>query len=514
MAKKSVKGKSTSKHVEAAAEEAVSEMFMDAEEETHEPAFEDDGVSLSFSQAEASTDVFEEGFKKAVSVKDSPRYHIKKNSQFLTVKDYPYSWERLQAEYGPGYYQVTCKARSTGRILKMQTEMVGDPNEGKAQTDEVESKTPTDSNLAVLGWLQQASERADQRAQELAKGQESSLATVMQAVMTAQQESSKIMMQMMMEQSKQTQNLLLTMMQANQAPKNDPIVTLLTTLLTQKKDDGGFTTATVMKMIQDAETRAETRATKNYEMIEKKANDLAEIKAEAMAGGEGEGEESLSKTLLKTFIPVLPQIMAGANQAQGQIPGQFQAQNNPALNQGFVEEGPVRPMIPAARPQRPPAPQPQAAKPPVARPVVVPAQEMVLNDRQKDIIFDAVASDIAGAMIQQVPASEASEAILKKLEIEGITRQTVARGFTVEDFYGYADKFIPPESLAAAKTWLKEFHESIQKSSAAKPAAPAPTNNGSSAKGSATGEPRTVSAKRGAPVRAAGAQSPQPTKTV
>ena len=525
------KKRKSSKQIAAeAAEIAANELALeiDGEEETQE--FEEDGAELTFAAAEAATDVFEEGFKKAMSMKDAPRFHIKKNSQFLTVKDFPYSWEKLQSEYGPGYYQVICKARSNGRILKSQTEMVGDPNEGKVESvDEGTAQTTHDNNLAVLGWLQQSQERAEQRAQALTKNNESSLAMVMQTVMTAQQESSKTMMQMMMEQSKQTQTLLLTIMQSNQQPKGpDPMITLLTTLLTKEKPKDGMQWGEVMKLMKDAERDAETRTKNMYEMIEKKSDALAEIKAEAMSGGE-EGEESLSKTLLKGFVPVLSQIVAGQN-AQGQqmaLQQQFEAQRagNPALNEGFVGEGPMRPAIGAARPAQRPAqrPAPQQMRQteqamssrredlvptssgrnlfgsetpkPVSGSTEVQNQAPItqgpmragrveraegatgpqasgLDARHKDMIFNFVASDIAGAMLQGVPASQASEVILKKLEIEGVPRQTVAQGFTVEDFHAYAEQFIPQESLGAAKVWLKEFHESIQKPEVVVTAAP------------------------------------------
>ena len=212
MARKSTTRKNSKQMIEEAAELAANEAV---EEIETEEAFEDDGIEVNFEPSELSIDVFEEGFRKAIALKDAPRYYIKKNSQFLTVKDYPYSWEQLQKEYGPGWYQVQCKARSNGRILKGQTEMVGDPNEGKAIEDHQDSMdhSESDKNLALLGWLQTNQERAEVRAREQAKSSENGLASVMQAVMMAQQESSKTMMQMMMESSKQTQNLMLAMMQ-------------------------------------------------------------------------------------------------------------------------------------------------------------------------------------------------------------------------------------------------------------------------------------------------------------
>ena len=462
--------------IEEAAELAANEAL---EEIDTDEAFEDDGIEVNFEPSEVSIDVFEEGFRKAVAAKDAPRYYIKKNSQFLTVKDYPYSWEQLQKEYGPGWYQVQCKARSNGRILKGQTEMVGDPNEGRyneAQEDHVDS-SDSDKNLAILGWLQTNQERAELRAREQAKSTENGLASVMQAVMVAQQEASKNMMQMMMESSKQSQNLFMAMMNnQNQSKGPDPLLTLLSTLITQQGKSGeGFTSASVIKMIQDAETRAEQRTTKNFEWLEKKSNELAEIKAEAMIGNE-EHEESLTKSLLKGFVPVLSQMVAQQGQTQGQVPGQPQMMNPQqqaalqAARQEQMVQASLRPGIPGnMRPQVPTraANVPQGtvqAKAPAQKIVVqeVQVQKPVLDDQQKEIVLKFVGSDIAQAMISGSNASTTAEQLLMKLEKEGVSRQTIANGFTLEDFYGFAEKYIPQESLSEAKVWLKGLFDAIQ----------------------------------------------------
>lgn len=486
---KGTKRKTTKEIIEEAAELAADETLANLDDS--DPFEDDETTEVNFEPSELSVDVFEEGFRKAVACKDAPRFHIKKNSQFLTVKDYPYSWEQLQKEYGPGWYQVQCKARSTGRILKSQTEMVGDPNEGK-QTEVVETEVQSqekDNNLALLGWLQQNQERAELRAREQAKSAENGLATVMQAVMTSQQESNKTMMQMMMESSKQTQTLLLTLMQNQNQPKGpDPMLTLLSTMITQQNKSDGFTAAGVMKMIQDAESRAEQRATKNFELIEKKSNELAEIKAEAIVGGD-EQEESLSKSLLKGFVPVLSQMIAQQNTAQGQVvPLQ---QPTLAQTQEMLTQASLRPNISSRN-------QPVVANPNVAvqrkeRPVQARVENVVtrpvLTPEQKEAIFSFVGGDIGQAMVTGSQASVCANEVLLKLEKEKVTRQTIAKGFTVEDFYGFAAKYIPAEQMPEARAWLKEFFDAIQRlavSPVTPPSTAKPANNGTNVVNDAT----------------------------
>lgn len=370
--------------------------------------------------------------------------------------------------------------------------MVGDPSGGTAQHEEVEESAPSDSNLAYLTMMQQFQERADVKAQAQAKTGESALAAVMQTVMQSQQQMTQLMLQSQQESARQFQTLVTSLLSQQQNKAPDPMLTLVTTLLTQKpKDDNGFTTASVLKMIQDAESRAETRANKIQEQIEKKADSLAEMKVQAMEAGEGEAEESGLKGLIKGFVPVITQMIAN-NQAAQPTPAQIaqmQEQRrlhggSSALDQGFIDEQANRPMVGAPR-QRP-APRPivrpvetevpqSVTSPAVPSGVVVsnpgvsgpvkseiqsPAQEMVLSSRQKREIFDACAGDIGRALMDRVSASKTAQLIVDKLEKEGLSRQTVAKAYVVEDFYGYAQEYGLPDEV---KPWLKEFHESLQK---------------------------------------------------
>jgi len=452
------KRKTAKQVIDEAAEVAANFAVEELDEEAN---FEDDGVELNFDPAEVAIDVFEEGFKKAIAVKDAPRYYIKKNSQFLTVKDYPYSWEQLQKEYGPGWYQVQCKARSNGRILKSQTEMVGDPNEGKnleveSDTTEIQEKT---DNLAILGYLQQSQERADQRARETARQAENNTASMMQAFVQMMVENSKQNQTLMMEQSRQSNAMFMAMLQQNQNKGPDPILNLLTTMITHGKKDDGFTYANVLKMVQDAEDRGEKRATKNFELIEKKSTELAEIKFEASASG-GEDNETLSKSLLKGFMPILTQAMSNQNPQPGVI---VQPQANLAATQDYLTQQSLRPAIASNRPVVVNRPTVQRAPQPIMPPrPVVQNPSPLLTVEQKEAVFNFVGIDIGQAMLQRNQASTSAQDVVTKLENKGISRQTIAKGFTVEDFYGFADRYIPADSLDEAKVWLKEFYEHIQ----------------------------------------------------
>lgn len=506
---------------EIASQEAVDELGLDASE--------DEGPGSPFAasplaepdESYAEDDVFEESFKKAVALNTAPKFYIKKNSQFLAVKGWPYSWEKLQAEYGEGYYQVIAKAQNNGRILKKQSEMVGDPSGGVDNSADESPESPTDGNMAYLAMMNQFQERADAKAQAQAKAGENAMASVMQTVMQSQQQSTQLMIQMMQESNKQFQSLLLAMQNQHSNKGPDPLLGLVTTLLTQKPSDG-FTTAGVLKMIQDAEARAEARANKIQEQIEKKADSLAEIKLQAMEAGEGDAEESGFKGLIKGFVPVLTQMMANQQGNPNQA-AHLQEQQRHLMNpsQHELDEQAIRPMVPAPNVSRRPAAQPRPGSPAqsAAQPrppggvnpqnsskakvhkveSVSQTQELVLTDRQKREIFDAVAGDIGRALMDGVPASKTAQLIVDKLEKEGLSRQTVAKAYTLEDFYGYAREYQLPDEV---KSWLKDFHESLQEMASGvvvrEPTdARAPEKLVNGADGSA--QPRPVSAKRAAP---------------
>jgi len=503
------------KKIAQAAKIAASEAVQELESEIQDIEGEDTEIlDMGSLEQPDSIDVFEEGHRRAVALNDSVRFSIKKNSELLATKDFPYSWDKVREDYGPGYYQVIAKRRSNGHLLKQQSETLGDPNQGRDEETEVETQS---ENLSVLALISQQQERADARAREATQKAEGSLASVMQTVVQMQQQSNQQMMTMFMESAKQTQNLMLTMFQSqNKEPKENPLMPLVTALLTKPAPvDQGMNWGEVLKLVQDAETRAENRATKQYELIEKKADQLAEIKAEAMAGNEEHDKPSMFQSL----VPILSQVLA---QGQGQPP-QFSPEQlanarleeqrrisgaPAALREGFTEShGPptgglqaarraatgteTRPAIGAARPEprrtmpNPGRPAPQPAKqaspqPPAAQTgagatVAGPTQvqksesaqpktpEVVLDDRTKKAIFDFVGLDIGNAMLQGEKPGTTAEVVLKKLETEGIARHTVATAFKLEDFYGYADQFgLPPE----AKGWLKEFHEFIQNQAA------------------------------------------------
>jgi hypothetical protein len=506
------KGKANRKRgidIELAAESAAADTLEDLDptsEDISEPfTFKDEdndeGVANLFSSRPedvttlADKDVFIDGFKKATAQNDGVRFFIKKNSQFLATRNYPYDWERLQAEYGEGYYVVQAKGVKTGRILCQQTEMIGDSrtlSEQNADNDEAPAaqvNTQPDP-MAWITLMNQQQEKAESKAMASATAQTNSMAMMMQAMMTMQSQSTQQFQTMMMEMNKQAQQ---------QAQSQ---LTLLTTLLTAKsgKSDDGMSPITVMKMVQDAEKSGESRAKEMYRIIEDKVDKLADERAELLAAGSSDGEESMIKTVIKGFVPILTQAMQNGSlpgmpaQAPQRSPAEIEAANHftpaqvaliekqrqaeavsaqrarQAIESQRVANNTVvpgnfaaRPAGAEARPVASPVINPQVVNPPPATKVSGEARRGV--ETMKEKILNFAADDIGAALVSRKGASETAEEIVKKLETSGVTRQTILDNVSLKDVFDFAEaKGIP---LNLAKSWLTEFYESIQKTKTA-----------------------------------------------
>lgn len=508
------KNKKTKADIEAEAELKAQEAIENLEDELDseddeeydiDPDTENNLVADSiFSQSTPQQinerDVFEDANKIALQRNMPIYFNIYKNSGYIARVEYPYDWSKLQKQFGEGHYKVVARFHGTNQIVTSQSQFVNgveDPNKAQHQDDSTHQDP-----MAWITLMEQKAEKAKADAQTQAQAQQNQFALMMQTMMQAQQSSQQQMQMMMLEMNKQAQAQL----QQSQALTN----TLITTMLSKKSDDGGFNSATVLKMIQDAEARAESRTKNWYELVEKKADELAEMKAESM-GGDSEENESLSKTLIKGFVPILSQVMTQGQQAQAQqaqkpqqltpqeearlIAQRTQAQQTAQATQkaaqvieqgrgpqgirpstGFADERKVTPKI---------NPIPQVEHPNLNGKT----QEVSTTDRKdtkmelKTKIFEIVKGDIGQALLLRKDATKTAQACLKKLENNGFLRQTVKETLTLEDYFKFAkDNGVPD----IAKPWIEEFYAEIQKSSASASTNGKPTKSATEPKELAT----------------------------
>lgn len=442
----------------------------DIEHDPHEEAL--DTADRDFDEASPeeilSKDVFTDALRLCKLKNDFPIFLIYKNGAYKTTVTYPYSWQLIQQKYGEGHYKVLAKGKISNKFVTSQSQMV-DGTESDVKISEPESNQPDPMMWANL--LSQQSEKGKAEARDAATAQAQSTAMLMQAMMQSQQQSSQQLQMIMMEMNKQAQA---------QAQQSQALVmTLMTTLTSKKSDDNGFNAATVFKMVQDASRDSETRTKAWYDLVEKKAEALAEEKAEAMAGNSDEGESTV-KTLVKNFVPILTQVMANQNpnvaqQNQRQPTPEEQARLIAARN-AKVQNDKINQTIAQGRAEIENAPRPnlgfaeeRKAKKPVAfpqatRPEIIKETQIISREDAtmeiKLAIFETVKSDIGTALVMRKKADVTAEACLKKLEKAGFLRQTVKESLSLDDYLKFAkDNGVPD----LAKTWIEEFYATIQK---------------------------------------------------
>ena len=561
---RAVKKKTGKLNIEAAARKAAEEAIEEMESEVGSTDFDSpEDRDISFASEESHGASEQELDARNVWL-DAPKLaqarglgwntRIYLNGDWIGTKKGAYhpGWDGIWEENKAGGSFKAVAVDSNNKFLTSQTiQIAPHPDWIKAQerlNNPSERNEP--SGLEMIELMKDSQREAESRNQN----QQSGLASVMASMVQMQTQSSQMMMQMFQKSAEQTQNLLIAMMQQSNAPKGpDPVITLLTTMITQKpKDVDGFTTQNVLKMVQDAEGRAEAKAVRNAELIEKKSKELAETLAEAMASGEGEEEKGIPG-LIKGFMPVLAQVMAQQTQntqatqelqaraqaeelrrqqqlqarrnAQARLPAQpakdggaLTVVKSQAAPSGLREQhgtgtdsGTVA-LTPEVLP--PLAISLETLKNAAEGQNIVPiAQGPVIDDRLKGRIFAMCLPDIGNAMQLGAGASITGRTCLEKLEKEGYSRQTVAKLFSLEDFYGYSDKYGLPAELA--KPWLKEFHESIVQS-AAQPPSPKPNGpspgqgTGATVTNGPAGKPTAVAPGRSQQIRRQPGQPPRP----
>lgn len=453
--------------------------IVDDLEDTMRINFKDDHDEMDVEDlSEPDLDFFNEVYRIASSRGQSPKYYIKKDGQLIGSMNHPCSWEILQKTYGGGHYNIQARAMGTGQFIKSTSELVADI--AAPETPHHEDVKPAQSgayNLELLAMMNKFQEQSENKAAASAAAQSNSLAAMMQVLVSSQQQSSQQMQTMILEMNKQAQ--------AQAQSQQTLLMTLITTMMNQKPVEAksDFNALTVLKMIQDAEKSAETRTKSWFELVEKKAESLAEEKAAALSSKDEE-EESLTKTVIKGFIPVISQLVqsGGINSSSPQTGPSHQeiqrAQMIDAARRHREEQARLN-----APPEKTPglAPRPgvpqsfDGTKPvqnagPLNRNNVVNLKDANKNtnltednkvsaeSELKKKIIETIQGDIAQGFMLNRKAANVAEHCVKKLEKRGIMRQTLTQTFSLQELYDLAQHY---GVLEKAKPWITEFYETL-----------------------------------------------------
>ena len=476
----------------AAAEDAIQKM-QDIELEEDQPdVFDMQTVDEDFDESGPETiierDVFSDAPRKATLKNDGVRFYIYKNSEFVGIKNQPYSWEQILKEMGRGHYKIVAKSVKTGTNIMVQSELVGsiESTVTPEPVHEVQESAPSAQMglMEMMAFMNGMNEKAETKLASAQGSQSTAMVTMMQFMMQSQQQSQQQFQALMMEMNKQSQ----------EASKQN--MSLVTSLLMKGSSEKAYGPMEMFKMIQDASNSAEIRTQKFYDLLEKKTEELAEKKAELYAGN-SEGEESLSKTLIKSFIPALAQF---AGQTQGQAP------QSTEVAPREVETTRLNPRIAASHPTGPalreerggfikteqnnfarPANFNQTARPVQTRQVPTHVEDLATNktniaenqaheanlknrgvnamktkekalDQAKANIIELIQVEIGQGILLNKSAIKTADLCLKKLEKAGILRQNVLNAFSLEDCYSLARQY---GVLEKAKPWITEFYDHL-----------------------------------------------------
>ena len=252
---------------------------------------------------------------------DQVKYIIKRNGEMLTSRYHPFSWEKLQEEYGGGQYQIVARSMVKQKYLKSETRSVANPGNGQGvstdfafgkskryyEDDRVDRTEKEPSIKEMWGIMNEATQSAKEEAREIARTEKETSSTMVTALMT-----------MMQNSQTQAQTLFLEMMKSNQEGLNrisentnqmfrdmndkfEKIVDKISTRPGNKEEFGIFE---LMKLQNDSRDQGFDMFNKMQELAEAKA----EEKAEFLTGkddGDTKKEKSLTESVVEALLPAI-----------------------------------------------------------------------------------------------------------------------------------------------------------------------------------------------------------------
>lgn len=262
-------------------------------------------------------DIFDHCDREFVQKGDYVDYMIKKNGAIAGNKKHPYSWEKLQKEYGEGRYQVIAKSKATGRIVKKQSMEVDslpsgekDSSEGGFNPNELVTRLaeiikPQKKEGPDFTEIMAMMDRAADKARNEAQSQNQTLIQMMQ-------ENTKMMMLMFTSQNQNTKkdsssdvfNLFQTFAEKMEN-RFERVIDKLQNNQPVKNEVG------VMEMLKLKE-EAEDRGFKRYAQLNQLAEAKAQEKVELIEEYRGEGGEKKDKSMTETLIETMLPTIAGA----------------------------------------------------------------------------------------------------------------------------------------------------------------------------------------------------------
>ncbi len=428
---------------------------------------------------------------------DGVQYYIYRDNALLSMKHHPYSWERLQGDFGAGNYRVQAKSVTTGSYLKQQRKMVlapeGETVEPEAsstfsfQEQPAQAQQPSSPTLAeTLALLRNLQDDAEAKR---SAGTDKLLATIaaitaaaspiITSLIAGRQEKPGIdpMFQMIIENMREQNRMQLEQM-------NRTVDELRRTAEASKTPKGPDPFEFLGKL-QDAEDRGYKRALQMTELVDEKAEKRA---IEISTGQEKEKEDqSVTSTIIKHVGPVVAEALFKHQQAQQQPAHGTEAQTprpqapvllNPPRSNPGGQAG--RPASQVSGQGRPVMPQPQPATPAASDPAEAIKLARIAKEREdmaktvksalssmqntapltgevpmKEKILHMLTPHIADCLMARTEAEEAAKGCLKILSDAGISKAAALESVTIADLEAQAKRHGLPAFLVVP--WFKKL---------------------------------------------------------
>lgn len=305
---------------------------------------EDDDAFEEFSVGETPNieeisefDIFDFCENEFVKKGDFVEYTIKKNGATIGFKKHPFSWEKIQKEFGGGRYNVLAKSTLTGRIVKRQSMPVEDlQTDGRAnnhggfnpadlvqQIAEVVKPKDDGPNFMELFTLMQsqqekARQEADRAADRARAESEKQTSTLVQLM----QQNTLMMLEMMKATKKEDSTVQLAQLIQAFADKMENRFerTIDKIQAQQSSSKSEFGLLEVLKLQQDAQDKGFKLYSQLNSIAEAKAEEKLELIEEyrETGGGGSTEKKTMTDTLIETILPTVAGALAKQGQAQPQ----------------------------------------------------------------------------------------------------------------------------------------------------------------------------------------------------
>jgi hypothetical protein len=294
-------------------------------------------VMIKNLKAKDELDIFDDVGEALAKVGHFVTYQIKKNGSILATKGHPFSWGKIQVEFGEGRYTVTAKS-ADNVYIKTQTESVH-ARTVKDEDSELNNSSNNDGNLTTLDFIsmmEKNAKNATAEAERRADRDRENLMAMITAMKPEKDNSSAEIMKTMQNKSDDMLKLVIALVsKAPDVPKdnstdmlkfmvdlqnkqqektermfekmqenNNKLFEAIITTQNSKPEaiEPEFSAIKVMEMVENARNGG----FEQYSLITQMAETIAEKNA---VTGDG-GDESITNTLIKSLAPAVGAMMA------------------------------------------------------------------------------------------------------------------------------------------------------------------------------------------------------------